>query len=66
MVSHPAGGNWDNTLVNALNYYRLYDSKIKDEYAVELNKLLSEEGDLKNIEDFFLDPYRMEIGRAHV
>ena len=61
MVTHPAGGNWDNTLVNALNYYRLYDSEIKDEFAVELNSLLSEEGDLKNIEDFFLNPYRMGI-----
>ena len=61
MVSHPAGGNWDNTLVNALNYYRLYDSKIRDEFAVELNKLLSEEGGLKNIEKFFLEPYRMGI-----
>lgn len=61
MVSHPAGGNWDNTLVNALNYYRLYDSEIKDEFAESLNKLLSEEGDLKNIEKFFLEPYRMGI-----
>ncbi len=61
MVSHPAGGNWDNTLVNALNYYRLYDSKIRDEFAVELNKLLSEERDLKNIEIFFFEPYRMGI-----
>lgn len=59
MVSHPAGGNWDNTLVNALNYYRLYDSKIRDELAVELNKLLSEE--VKTIENFFLEPYRMGI-----
>ena len=61
MVTHPAGGNWDNTLVNALNYYRLYDSKIRDEFAVELNKFLSEERDLKNIENFFLEPYRMGI-----
>ena len=61
MVTHPAGGNWDNTLVNALNYYRLYDSEIKDEFAESLNSLLSEEGNLKNIEDFFLDPYRMGI-----
>ena len=61
MVSHPAGGNWDGTLVNALNYYRLYDSEIKDEFAESLNSLLSEEGNLKNIEDFFLDPYRMGI-----
>ncbi len=61
MVSHPAGGNWDNTLVNALNYYRLYDSEIKDEFAESLNSLLSEEGNLKNIEKFFLDPYRMGI-----
>ena len=61
MVTHPAGGNWDNTLVNALNYYRLYDSEIRDEFAESLNSLLSEEGNLKNIEDFFLDPYRMGI-----
>jgi len=61
MVSHPAGGNWDNTLVNALNYYRLYDSRIKDEFGVALNKLLREEGALKNIENFFLEPYRMGI-----
>lgn len=61
MVTHPAGGNWDGTLVNSLNYYRLYDSKIRDEFAVELNKLLSEERDLKNIENFFLEPYRMGI-----
>ena len=59
MVSHPAGGNWDGTLVNALNYYRLYDSRIKDEFAVELNKLLSDE--VKTIENFFLEPYRMGI-----
>ncbi|EMB22446.1 RluA family pseudouridine synthase [Treponema denticola] len=61
MVSHPAGGNWDGTLVNALNYYRLYDSKIRDEFAESLNKLLREERDLKNIENFFLEPYRMGI-----
>ena len=61
MVSHPAGGNWDGTLVNALNYYRLYDSRIKDEFGVALNKLLREEGALKNIENFFLEPYRMGI-----
>ena len=59
MVSHPAGGNWDGTLVNALNYYRLYDSKIRDEFAVELNKLLS--GEVKNIEKLSLDPYRMGV-----
>lgn len=59
MVTHPAGGNWDGTLVNALNYYRLYDSRIKDEFAVELNKLLS--GEVKNIEKLSLDPYRMGI-----
>lgn len=61
MVTHPAGGNWDGTLVNALNYHRLYDSRIKDEFAESLNSFLSEEGNLKNIEDFFLDPYRMGI-----
>ena len=59
MVTHPAGGNWDGTLVNALNYYRLYDSRIKDEFAVELNKLLS--GKVKNIEKLSLEPYRMGI-----
>lgn len=59
MVTHPAGGNWDGTLVNALNYYRLYDSRIKDEFAVELNKLLS--GEVKNIEKLSLEPYRMGI-----
>lgn len=59
MVTHPAGGNWDNTLVNALNYYRLYDSEIRDEFAVELNKLLSEE--VKTIENLPFDPYRMGI-----
>lgn len=61
MVTHPAGGNWDKTLVNALNYYRLYDSKIKDELAVELDELLREEGVLKNIENLSFDPYRMGI-----
>ncbi|AIN94122.1 RluA family pseudouridine synthase [Treponema putidum] len=60
-VTHPAGGNWDGTLVNALNYYRLDESKIKDEFAVELNKFLSEEKDLKTIEKLSLDPYRMGI-----
>ena len=59
MVTHPAGGNWDNTLVNALNYYRLYDSEIRDEFAVELNKLLS--GEVKNIEKLSLESYRMGI-----
>ena len=59
MVSHPAGGNWDGTLVNALNYYRLYDSEIRDEFAVELNKLLS--GEVKNIEKLSLESYRMGI-----
>ena len=59
MVSHPAGGNWDGTLVNALNYYRLYDSEIKDEFAVELNKLLREE--VKTIENLPFDSYRMGI-----
>lgn len=59
MVTHPAGGNWNGTLVNALNYYRLYDSSIKDEFAVELNKLLS--GEVKNIEKLSLEPYRMGI-----
>lgn len=65
MVTHPAGGNWDGTLVNALNYYRLYDSKIRDEFAESLNKLLSEEvkisEEVKNIEKLSLDPYRMGI-----
>ncbi|UTC74221.1 RluA family pseudouridine synthase [Treponema sp. OMZ 792] len=67
MVTHPAGGNWDNTLVNALNYYRLYDSKIKDEFSIILSGLLSQEDFLpqecffKNIESFPSDPYRMGI-----
>lgn len=59
MVSHPAGGNWDGTLVNALNYYRLYDSEIRDEFAESLNKLLREE--VKTIENLPFDPYRMGI-----
>lgn len=59
MVTHPAGGNWGGTLVNALNYYRLYDSEIKDEFAVELNKLLREE--VKTIENLPFDSYRMGI-----
>ena len=59
MVTHPAGGNWDNTLVNALNYYRLYDSEIRDEFAESLNKLLREE--VKTVENLPFDPYRMGI-----
>ncbi len=59
MVTHPAGGNWDGTLVNALNYYRLYDSEIRDEFAESLNKLLREE--VKTVENLPFDPYRMGI-----
>lgn len=33
MVTHPAGGNWEGTLVNALNYYRLFTSHITDEFS---------------------------------
>jgi len=33
MVTHPAAGNWTGTLVQALCYYRLYDSPIRDEFA---------------------------------
>ncbi|MEL3906152.1 MAG: RluA family pseudouridine synthase [Treponema sp.] len=32
-VTHPAAGNWTNTLVQALAYYRLHVSSIHDEYA---------------------------------
>ena len=31
MVTHPAAGNWTGTLVQALAYYRLYTSPIRDE-----------------------------------
>lgn len=39
MVTHPAGGNWNGTLVNALNYYRLFNSKYTDEFAQLLKNL---------------------------
>lgn len=61
MVTHPAGGNWEGTLVNALNYYRLYDSKIKDEYSEYLKNYLSEESFPKVAEKSDMDPYRMGI-----
>lgn len=38
MVTHPANGNWNATLVNALNYYRLFISQEKDEFACLLNE----------------------------
>ena len=37
-VTHPANGNWDGTLVNALNYYRLFVSPVKDEFSAVLKK----------------------------
>lgn len=66
MVTHPAGGNWDNTLVNALNYYRLYDSKIRDEFSIILKGLTQEDFSIqeyfsKNIDKLQADPYRMGI-----
>ncbi len=33
-VTHPAAGNWSGTLVNALNYYRCFESKIQDEFSI--------------------------------
>lgn len=39
MVTHPAGGNWHGTLVNALNYYRLFNSNYTDDFAQLLNNL---------------------------
>ncbi|UTC68494.1 MULTISPECIES: RluA family pseudouridine synthase [unclassified Treponema] len=60
-VTHPAGGNWEGTLVNALNYYRLYDSGIKDEFAEILKNLLTQEDALKNTDRLKADPYRMGI-----
>lgn len=60
-VTHPAGGNWDKTLVNALNYYRLYDSQIRDEFAEILNSFLIADDKLKILDKFPLEPYRMGI-----
>lgn len=37
-VTHPASGNWNGTLVNALNYYRLFHSPFEDEFACILKK----------------------------
>lgn len=39
IVTHPAGGNWSKTLVNALNYYRLFNSKYMDEFSIKLKQL---------------------------
>lgn len=39
IVTHPAGGNWNGTLVNGLNYYRLFNSKYTDDFAKLLNNL---------------------------
>lgn len=36
MVTHPAAGNWTGTLVQALAYYRLHTSPIRDECACQL------------------------------
>ena len=36
MVTHPAAGNWTGTLVQALAYYRLHVSSIRDECACRL------------------------------
>jgi len=36
MVTHPGAGNWTGTLVQALSYYRLYQSPIHDEFAALL------------------------------
>jgi len=33
MVTHPAAGNWTGTLVQALAYYRVHTSPIRDEFA---------------------------------
>lgn len=33
MVTHPAAGNWTGTLVQALAYYRLHTSSIRDELS---------------------------------
>lgn len=36
MVTHPAQGNWTGTLVQALAYYRLHTSSIRDEIMYQL------------------------------
>ena len=38
MVTHPGAGNWTGTLVQALSYYRLYQSPIHDEFAALLRE----------------------------
>lgn len=34
MVTHPGSGNGSGTLVNALHYFRLFESEIKDEFSL--------------------------------
>ena len=41
MVTHPAAGNWTGTLVQALAYYRLHTSPIRDAFA---DRLEAEQG----------------------
>jgi len=36
MVTHPAAGNWTGTLVQALAYYRLYTSPVRDELSYRI------------------------------
>ncbi len=58
MVTHPASGNWTGTLVNALNYYRISTSKIKDEFS-ELVKKYEESSESEIYKE--QDLYRLGI-----
>ncbi len=65
MVTHPASGNWTGTLVNALNYYRIFTSRIKDEFSVFLkeNEITNDKPpqDFKNLYSANSDLYRLGI-----
>ncbi len=64
MVTHPASGNWSGTLVNALNYYRLYNSKIKDDFSSIIKQIVennSTKDDESNYELKIEDLYRLGI-----
>lgn len=60
IVTHPANGHWNGTLVNALNYYRIFNSPYSDEFKNILNGLDFSKKNNTN-RKFDTDLYRLGI-----
>ncbi|MGF7108885.1 RluA family pseudouridine synthase [Treponema pedis] len=65
MVTHPAGGNWKGTLVNALNYYRTFNSSYNDEFKTVLNRLSEKKSLGINYNDTVSEKDLYRIGIVH-